>query len=158
MNVQRKRISTGKTGSSITEDATIVIQFNFNDAPSVNVHGLHVDISMTPFGPDESLEGRWYVVALPQSIVHDATVLTAWVDNLNTIASANTALQSSEFVWGSGAFICAEQAPFNTHFAPKTSRNMQDGSALFVIVVADAVSGVVDNWDASTHISAFVSS
>ena len=158
MNVQRKRIKTTRVGSSITELATDAGQIVFTDAPAVNLHGVHIDIGMSPFGPDESLEGRWYVAIIPKTIASDAGLFVDWLAKYNTVSEANTFLNSSEFIWGSGAFICAEQAPFNTHFAPKTSRNLSEGSALVVIVVADAVSGVVDNWDAVSHVTLFTSS
>ena len=157
MNVQRKRIRSSRVGSAQTELAVVLNQLDFDDSVAVNIHGLQIDIGMTPFGPDETLLGRWYVVVLPNSIVHDGAVFGQWLINLNTIGSANEALTSSEFVWGSGSFTCAEQAPFNTHFAPATSRNMALGSSMLIIVVADAVSGVVDNWDATSHITLFSS-
>jgi len=158
MNIQRKRIKSDRISLSVTESAAVVNNIVFTDAPAVNIHGVHIDIAMTPFGPDETLVGRWYVACLPQSIANDPGLLADWVTSLNTITDANGQLKSSEFIWGSGQFICAEQAPFNHHFAPKTSRNMQKDSGIFVIVVADAVSGVVDNWDAAAHMTLFISS
>ena len=157
MKSQRKPIAYGRNSSVNTELTSVVLAENFIDGPLQNVHGLQCTMSASPFGPDETMVGRWYVVLLPASIANDTDLRQAWISRLDTLSSANDALSSSEFVWGAGSFICAEQAPFNLTFAPKTSRNVPFEARLMVLMVADAISGVVDNWDASASFSYFVS-
>jgi len=158
MNVQRKTIISGLQSLSATEIALEILTKRFDDAPSVNIHGLQITMGMSPFGPDETLIGRWYVILLPPSVAKDATIRAEWIENLNTISSSNEHLDASEFVWGAGSILCAEQSVFNLTFAPKTSRNAPIGSRLIVVMVADRVSGVVDNWDGVATMSMFTSS
>jgi len=157
MNAQRKRIQSSRQAPNTTENAITIVAMDFDDDAVVNVHGVNVSIGMTPQGPDETLIGRWYVVMLPASIVHDSTVLNAWIANLNTVTLANLALASSEFVWGAGSIVCGEQSTFQHTFSPKTSRNVKKGGSLRLILVADAISGVIDDWDGAGTISLFSS-
>ncbi len=156
-NPQRKRIVSATSSTAVTGVALIVGSVPYDDAPAVNVHGLRVTLGVSPFGPDETLLGRWYVVNLPPSINSDVALRNAWLANLNTVALANPFLESTEFVWGSGGILCAEQSTFEMTFAPSTTRNMQKGSELYLIVVADAISGVIDDWDAVSMITQFTS-
>jgi len=158
MNVQRKRIQSARFSSTATETAARILSMPFRDAPSVNIHGVNISMGVTPFGPDETLLGRWYVVLLPSSIALDTSILNDWIANLDTITSANTKLNASEFVWGAGSFVCGEQSVWQHEFAPKTSRNVMKDGELFVILVADAVSGAIDNYDMVATISLFTSS
>ena len=157
MTAQRKRIAHGKQAIVATEAALIVKSMSFTDAPAANIHGVNISMGATPFGPDETMIGRWYVVLLPPSLARDVALRNAWIGELNTITEANVHLESTEFVWGAGSFICAEQSTFFEKFAPKTSRNVQKDSELFVILVADQISGVIDDWDSACTISLFVS-
>jgi len=157
MQAQRKRIFHARVVQNVTEIATIVGVTTFDADNAVNVHGVNISIGMSPFGPDETLVGRWYVLMLPRSVNNDAALRAAWIANLNTIALANTHLNGTDMVWGAGSIVCAEQSTFQHTFSPKTSRNMQNGSALVIVVVADAVSGVIDDWDAATTTSLFTS-
>ncbi len=157
MNVQRKRIAQLRITSVSTALATVIVSIDFDDGQAVNVHGLNVSMGASPNGPDETFVGRWYVVNLPPSIVSDSSLLSDWIANLNTLTGANTALDTAEFVWGAGTIMCAEQSTFQHTFNPSTSRNMKHGSRLSLIMVADAISGVVDDWDGSGVISLFTS-
>jgi len=157
MTLQRKRIQSARFSSSATEAAAIVLQVPFRDAPSVNVHGLNVTMGATPFGPDETLIGRWYVLILPSSIDLDVAIRNAWIANLDTIAEANVHLNATEFVWGAGTILCGEQSTFQHTFAPKTSRNVTKDSTLYVVFVVDAVSGAIDNYDVAATASLFTS-
>ena len=152
---ERKRIASARGVSNQTELAFLVTTMEFDAAQAVNIHGLNVTMGMTPVGPDESLVGRWYVVLLSNSIASDATLRNAWIANLNTVDLANVALSSSEFVWGAGSIVCAEQSTFQHSFSPKSSRNAKNGAELFVIMVADAISGVIDDHDMAATISLF---
>ena len=157
MNVQRKRIKTARQQFSATETAVIVVSQEFEDGPAVNIHGLRVDFSCSPFGPEETLLGRWYVVLLPHSVNQDTTLRNQWIANLDTTGAANGALDSAKFVWGAGSFIASDQTPYNMTFVPGTSRNADKGSRLAVIYVADAVSGVVDDHDITAIMNYFTS-
>ncbi len=158
MNPQNKRIESFRVSSNQTQLAVFVIKAVFEDAPSVNIHGVNVTLGMSPFGPDETLVGRWYVVVLPPSVAKDAAIQNAWIANLNTTALANVQLKNTEYVWGAGSFVAGEQSTVAIQFSPKTSRNMKKDSALYVIVVADAISGVSDDWDAAATVSLFETS
>ena len=157
MTTQRKRIHSAVNETAVVEVALPIGQIEFTDAPSVNVHGINITMGITPFGPDETFLGRWYVCMLPHSIYHDIDIRNAWFQNLNTIGSANDALVSSDFVWGAGSILCSDKSVFNHTFSPSTSRNVKNGGALVVVYVADQISGVIDNWDAVTTISCFTS-
>ena len=156
-NPQRKIIKASRQTSNQTELAVNFNTITFDSSDAVNVHGVNISIGVSPAGPDETLVGRWYVIVMPPSIAGDATTLNAWVDQLDTIALANTHLESSEFVWGAGTIMCAEQSTFQHTFSPKTSRNVKKGATIFVVVVADAISGVIDDWDFSAMTSLFTS-
>ena len=157
MNVQRKRIQTGRTDNNVTEIPILTTNMSFDDAQAVNVHGVNITMGVTPAGPDETLVGRWYVAMLPSAVAGDTAVRSAWLANFNTITTANDFLDSSEYIWGTGSIVCGEQSTFQHTFNPNTSRNVMNGAQLFVFFVADAVSGVVDDWDAAATISLFTS-
>ena len=157
MNPQRKFVALGRSQQNVTEQVVLVIQKGFDDAPAVNVHGLNVQICATPFGPDETLLGRWYVLNLPHSMIEDVTLRNNYIANFDTIGEANAIMTTTEFVWGCGQFICAEQAPLNIEFKPSTSRNIKKGGAIIVLLVADQISGVIDDWDSSAQLLGFTS-
>jgi len=158
MNPQRKRISSSRQSVNQTEEAITVVNLSFDDAPAVNVHGVNITLGVSPFGPDETLVGRWYVAVLPPSIENDATILSAWLDNLNTISLANAFLATADYIWGAGSIVVGEQSTFQLTFNPKTSRNINKGGRIRVIAVADAISGVADDWDSAGTISCFSTS
>jgi len=157
MNVQRKRIQHGRFDVNNVELALFVANVLFDDTQAVNVHGVNITMACSPRGPDETLVGRWYVVMMPDAIAGDVNVRNAWLANLNNISDANDALQTVDYVWGAGSIVCGEQSTFQHTFSPGTSRNVKKGSQLFVIMVADAISGVLDNWDAAATVSLFTS-
>ena len=158
MNAQRKQIQSSRQFVGVTETALIIVNIQFDSSNAGNVHGLNVSMGASPAGPDETMVGRWYLAILPRSIYEDVTTRNQWISQLDTIALANAALLSSEFIWGAGSFVCGEQSTFYEKFAPKTSRNVKEGSTMVLIMVADAISGVVDDWDSAGTISLFVSS
>ena len=158
MNPQNKRIFSGRIDVALTATAFNVAAILLDKADAVNVHGVNITMGATPFGPDESFVGRWYVAMLPPSIVSDAATLATWIANLDTIAAANSFLESTDLIWGAGSIVCAEQSTFQHTFAPRTSRNAKNGSLLVVIMVADVISGVIDDWDAAATLSIFTSS
>ena len=158
MNVQRKRITQVNISTTELEVATVVAGMVFQDSAAVNVHGVNITLGVTAGGDDEIALGRWYVVALPRSIVSDGATFNTWISLLNTITSVNNSFESTEFIWGAGSFVVNTNSAFNLEFSSKTSRNMQEGLALFTIVAMDDVTGLVDTWDAASTISAFTSS
>ena len=157
MTPQRKRILCQRVSTTAIELTTTIVKMDFVDAPAVNIHGVNITMGWSPFGPDETLVGRWYVLNLPPSIAGGVTLLNQWLANLATISLANDFTDSNEFIWGSGSVVCAEQSTFQHTFSPKTSRNMKKDSSLLVVFVADAISGVIDNWDGAATISLFSS-
>ena len=157
MTPQNKTIVSARKDVNVTEIASTNATHTFDGASSVNIHGLNVTIGVSPRGPDETLVGRWYVVLLPKSVASEQAIRNAWIEELNTIAGANEHLTNSEFVWGAGSIVSGEQGPFDVTFSPKSSRNAKQGSQLFVLLVADAISGVVDDWDSASTMSFFTS-
>ena len=157
MNAQRKRIRTARVTIGQTEQAQICTTMPFDDTNATNIHGVNITMGVSPEGPDETLVGRWYVVLFPPSVASDTTIRDAWIQNLNLITDANDHLDSTQWVWGAGTIVCAEQSTFQHSFTPKTSRNVEKGARLIVIFVADAISGVDDQWDMAATISLFTS-
>jgi len=158
MTSQRKRIAFNQAGSNQISTPIITASMQFDDAASMNVHGVNVSIGIYPLGgadPGEGMKGRWYVVMLPKSIVSDPDVLNPWIANLGTTALIDAHFESAPMVWGSGAFACHNTTPYNTTFSPRTSRNIENGSALLVISVADDIDGLIDDWRSTAHITAF---
>jgi len=158
MNTQRKRAKAAKTSSTTLENAVAINNIVFDDAPAVNVHGLRYTIVAAPAGDDEWMFGRWYVINLPPSIEKDNTAKSAYIDNFNTISSANTTTDATEFVWGSGMFACSSATPFNHTFTPATSRNFQKGGSLSVVFVADEIDGILDTFNYAAYAQMFTSS
>ena len=158
MNVQRKRLNHGTVDSTALFSPQVVASIQFIDAPKVNIHGVNVTIGAMPVGADETMRGRFYVVVLPKSIVSDATTFGTWIQNLGTSGSISDHIDGSSMVWGSIAYCAGTLEPFNWTFAPKTSRNMGEGSGIFVIAVMDSLSGIIDSWEATSNISLFSSS
>jgi len=161
MNSQRKRISANILSSNAIANAEVVVAMSFNDSAAVNVHGVNVSLGVFPLGgvdPGESMRGRWYVATLPRSIVNNGASLAAWLDGLDNFTNLANNFESAPMIWGSGAFAAHSTDHFNMTFQPRTSRNMEEGSALFVIVVADDIDGLLDDWRATAHVTAFTSS
>jgi len=155
MNAQRKRYVVGSLDSFNLKDAQTVVSLEFNDSNAVNVHGVNISLGVVPAADDEIMRGRWYVVALPRSIAEDATIRGQWIGQLDNFNSAQDAIDGSSMVWGSGVFTTTSGGPFNVTFSPKTSRNMQSQAQLRVLVVADSVTGLLDEWEAIASISCF---
>ena len=158
MNTQRKTIESFRSASTSLNLFMQVLRHDFEDSSAVNIHGLHATLGVAPLGPDETLQGRWYILALPNSITQDSDILLEWLSNLNVNTTANLQLSSTEFVWGSGSFIASDATPLNIDFAPKTSRNMMKGSSLQMIVVADQIDGAIDDWFGIGSFSFFTTS
>jgi len=156
-NAQRKIIKYNKVTSTTNGLAFTVLEQRFDSSDAVNVHGMRCSMTASPFGPDETLIGRWYVCMLPPSIISDILVFNAWKDNLGSFADANDFTESSELIWGSGPIQCTDHTPFKEEFAPRTSRTVQKGSGLFLLMVVDEVSGVIDNFDLTAQFSLFTS-
>ena len=157
MTPQRKVIKCNSTTFALTAQHLVVLQHDFDNSSAMNMHGFRMSHGATPFGPDESMLGRWYVALLPASISHDAVVLLDWLSNFNGINPANDATESSKFILASGSFTCAEQSTFQHEFNLKTSRNVMAGDTLIYFIVADAISGVVDDWDTNAMWTYFIS-
>ena len=157
MTAQRKRIRHGQLSFNDTESAHTIVSQSFDDIASGNLHGLNISMGVSPFGPEETFVGRWYVVLMPHSVNSDATIRNAWIAHLDTIAEANIALATTEFVWGAGSILCSDMSTWLANFNPMTSRNIKKGDALRVIIVADAISGVIDDWDVVATMSLFTS-
>jgi len=130
----------------------------FEDAPAVNIHGLHVTMGAYPANEGENMRGRWYVVMLPRSVAENSTTRAEWISQLDSRATTNNALEGSSFVWGSGVFVATNISPWQHTFSPKTSRNAQNESRLMVLIVADSISGAIDFWETTSNISCFTSS
>ncbi len=157
MKPQRKTIIAGRQQTNQTETAIAAVSLQFDDQDAINIHGLNVTGGASPFGPDETIVGRWYVVLMNPAMAESTIMRNQYITNLDTIASANQQLDSTDTCWGSGTFVAHEAAPFILNFSPKSSRNAKRNSRLLVIFVADAISGVVDDWDLAATISCFTS-
>ena len=158
MRTQRKRYGANRGGSITLGQATTILDMVFNDAPVVNIHGVNISVGVAPVDPEEVMRGRIYVAALSRSVAEDSTVRNTWADQLDSEVDATTALDGSSLIWGSVSFVASDATPFNWTFAPKTSRNMQNESRLIIYVVADTISGLLDEWEAVAGISLFASS
>ena len=157
MTSQNKVIQSARLDVNVTEVATINSIRVFEESSGINMHGLIVTMGASPAGPDETLVGRWYVALLPKSLSDDIALRNAWLAQLNTIALANGVLDRAEFILGAGSIVCAEQSTFQETFKLGTSRNVSPGSTLMVIFVADAISGVIDDWDSASTMVFFTS-
>jgi len=155
MQAQNKTIVVGRQFVSNIEDMIPIVSYTFDEAASFNIHGLRVTIGASPAGPDETMVGRWYLVLLPNSVAEDSTTFNAWTTQLDTIAKANVALEHAEFIWGSGSFVIGEQSTLQETFAPRTTRNAKKGYQLTLFIVADAISGVIDDWDSAGSMTFF---
>ncbi len=158
MRVQNKTIVSGFISSFTTGSATTLVTHAFSDETAVNVHGMTITQGCSPFGPDETLVGRWYLVNLPPSVAEDSTVRNAWQDQLNTIGSANSTLDNAQFIWASGTVVCSDKSTFQQTLSLKSTRNMLKGSELALFVVVDAISGVIDDFDWAGTMTFFTSS
>ena len=158
MNVQRKRYATDLAESFNLEEATSVVQMNFNDAPAVNIHGVNISLGVVPAADDEIMRGRWYVTLIPPTINEESSVRNAWFDQFDTGLQATQSLDGSSMVWGSGSFTATSGGPYNVTFSPKSSRNASQNSRMDVLVAIDSVTGLLDEWEATATISLFTTS
>ena len=157
MTAQRKVIRTNRIAFALTSQHIVLLDKTFDNSSSMNMHGLRVSMGATPAGPDESMLGRWYLALVPNTVAHDPVVLLDWLTNFNGVSVANDATESAQFILASGAFTCAEQSTFQHEVALKTSRNVSAGDHLMFFMVADAISGVIDDWDANVMWTYFIS-
>jgi len=155
MTDQRKRIKSAHDGQTGLFSVKRIVDMGINDVNKVNIHGLHITMGCAPVDPEEVFLGRWYVVLLPNSIAHTAATESAWLAELSTVSLANNHLSASSFVWGSGSIICSDATPFNLTFKPSTTRNAQKGSRLYLLMVADDITGILDNWGAVATMTFF---
>jgi len=157
MNTSRKTIKEAQTDQIGLADAKQILTLPFGASSAVNVHGVHIDIGIIPAADDEVARGNWWVVMFPDSIAGNASLKNDWVDQLNSGTSANTALSSAEFIWGSGTFVTSSNGGgFNYTFAPKTSRNMSKDSELVVVARMNSITGLLDEWETNCSASVFI--
>ena len=119
--MQRRRLDAQSSQEPVNNSQFIEIVQSETDV--ANMHGLHYCFSIEPEVGDANSNGFWIVYCLPAGVIAEATDLP------NTFAE----LDNEDFlpyVWGVGCWTASNQAPFHYEFAPRTSRNCQNGARI----------------------------
>ena len=89
-----------------------------------NAHGLRVEINIESEAMEANANGFWGVYMFPGDVINIGDLPGTWIDFDNE--------DVSQYLWGTGTWMASNQTPDKIVFEPKTSRNMQKNSRIFV--------------------------
>jgi len=133
MNPQRRRLDAVTNSNATLNSATSDdFALEFDEGPSVNIHGLRYCFSIEPENADANANGFWLCLCLPAGILQATNFPTTF-----------TGLDNEDFmpyVWGVGCWTASNQAPYHYEFTPSTSRTCQKGARVLCYVVKSGIS------------------
>jgi len=121
MDKRRIEVSTGQAGLSIN-----YIDIDFTKGQSINIHGYRAEVAIEPEDADANCNGMIAIYVLPGGIIQNADL----PNTIGTMGDEDTA----PYLWGIHPFAATNQTPHQWVFAPKTSRNMQAGGRIVLVI------------------------
>ena len=126
-NKRRTEVASGNPGVSNN-----FIDIDFDKGQAVNIHGFRLMIALEPEDADANANGAWAVYVLPGNVIQNS--------DLPTLFSQFGDEKYAPYLWGFGPWIASNQTPAMVEFAPKSSRNMQSGGRIVLLLRIQGVS------------------
>jgi len=124
-------VATNNPGVSVS-----FIDMDFIEGQAVNIHGLRCETSLEPENADANANGMWAVWLLPGGVIQNS--------DLPATFGAFGNEDFAPYLWGMGPWIASNQTPTNIIFAPKSTRNIQNGGrVVFEILINGVSAGLV---------------
>jgi len=131
MSKNKRRLETSGSNPGISSN---FIDVDFDSGTVVNVHGYRMQFDIEPEVADANASGFWAVYVLPGGVIQNS-------DLPGTIGVLGDE-KLAPYIWGLGTFSASNQTPRHVEFNPKTSRNIQRGGRIvLLIVIAGLTSG-----------------
>ncbi len=127
-NKRRTESASGTSGASSVN----FIDIDFPQGQAVNLHGFRVEFITEPEDADANANGAWGVYVLPGGVIQNSDLPQTSADMGNE--------KFAPYLWGTGVWASANQTPSHTEFAPKSTRNLQEGARVVLIIVMSGVS------------------
>ena len=128
MDKRRIEVSTGAAGLSNN-----FIDIEFDKGQSINIHGYRCMVTIEPEDADANANGMIAVYVLPGGLIQNADLPS----NLGEFGDDDTL---GAYTWGITPWAASNQTPFKWEFAPGTSRNMQAGGRIVLVIRIDGQS------------------
>jgi len=126
-NKRRIEVATGAPGVSSN-----FIDIAFEHGTAVNIHGFRAMTSIEPEVGDANANGLFAVYVLPGGIIQNSDLPTTF----GTFGDEDTA----PYLWGIIPWTASNQSTANIEFAPKTSRTLERGGRIVVLLRIEGVS------------------
>jgi len=126
-NKRRIEVATGAPGVSIN-----YIDMDFPFGTAVNIHGFRALVSIEPENADANANGFIAIYVLPGGTIQNSDLPLTF----GALGDEDVA----PYLWGVAPWTASNQSPFNWEFAPKTSRNMQRGGRVVLVLRIEGVS------------------
>ena len=126
-NKRRTEVSTSAPGISIN-----YIDMDFENGLNVNIHGYRAEMAIEPQDADANANGMVAIYVLPGGVIQNADLPTS-------IAEMGDE-KFAPYLWGIHPWVASNQSPHSWEFAPKTSRNMQRGGRIVMVVRIQGIS------------------
>ncbi len=104
----------------------------FEDGISINIHGYRAMVAIEPETGGANANGIIGVYVLPGGTIQNADLPTLYGTFGNEIFAP--------YLWGITPWVASNEAPFLWEFAPGTSRNMQRGGRIVLVVRIEGLS------------------
>jgi len=141
-NKRRLEVATGAPGVSIN-----YIDMDFPSGTTVNIHGFRAEVALEPQNADANANGMIAVYVIPGGVIQNSDL------PLTYGAFGNE--DAAPYLWGMSPWVASNQTPYHWTFEPKTSRNLQRGGRIVLVLRIEGVtSGAVRH---NTMITCFTS-
>ncbi len=107
------------------------IDMDFIQGQAVNIHGFRTEFIAEPEDADANANGMWAVWVLPGGVIQNTDLPSSFGEYGNE--------DFAPYLWGMGPWAGSNQNPAHIIFAPKSTRNMQNGGR---IVLEISISGL----------------
>ena len=121
MDKRRTEVLTGAAGISQN-----YIDIGFDKGQALNIHGYRCNVAIEPEDGDANANGIIGIYVLPGGTIKNADLPNTY----GTFGDEDFA----PYLWALKPWAASNQTPFIWEFAPKTSRNMQSGGRIVLII------------------------
>ena len=136
MDKRRTEVSTGTAGLSIN-----YIDIAFDKGQAVNIHGYRCNVCIEPQDADANSNGILGIYVLPAGVIQNADLPITYGQFGDE--------KFAPYLWGLKPWCATNQTPFDWEFAPKTSRNMQSGGRIVLVIRIEGQSAGLSRMNTS---------
>jgi len=129
MVANKRRMETSESNPGLSNN---FIDVDFLDGTVVNVHGYRAIVSIEPQDAGANANGFIAVWVLPGGLVQNT-------DLPNSIGALGDE-DFAPYLWGVELWAASNETPYHWEFAPKTSRNIQRGGRIVLMVDVTGIS------------------